>query len=173
MKHGQNTERRTYPLRSSGKILSDSVFVPCSIRGLGLVALVLLCAAGCGGSNIVPVSGRVTLDDKPLPNATVHFHPLSEEKYPGPSSAAKTNAQGEFTMKLATSGTPGALVGKHKVIITAYDSDAIPNSSGGGIVPKGLVPRRYNVDSELTFEVPPEGSTSANFDLKSQADDAK
>ena len=77
-------------------------------------------------------------------------------------------------MKLATSGAPGALVGKHKVVITAYEGDgAIPNSSGGGIVPKGLVPRRYNVDSELTFDVPAEGSSSANFDLKSQADEAK
>src|ERR1700757_137440 len=136
---------------------------------LRLLSLAMfLCAAGCSGSKIFPVPARAPLEETPLPHATVHFHPLSDEKYPGPSSAAKTNAQGEFTLQLATSDTKGALVGKHKVIITAYEGDgAIPNSSGkGGIVPKGLIPRRYNADSELTFDVPPEGSSSANFDLK-------
>lgn len=134
----------------------------------------LLSVVGCGGSNIAPVSGRITLDNKPLANATVLFQPLSNEKYPGPSSAGKTNEQGEYTLQLATSDVRGARVGKHKVVITAYEGNgAIPSSSGRGIVPKGLVPRCYNVESELTFDVPPEGSTSANFDLKMPASDAK
>jgi hypothetical protein len=139
-----------------------------------LVAALVLFAVGCGSGNIAPVSGRIMLDNKPLANATVLFQPLSSENFPGPSSAGKTNEQGEFTLQLATSNVRGARVGKHKVVITAYEGDgAIPSSSGGGLVPKGLVPRCYNVDSELTFDVPPEGSTSADFDLKTPTADAK
>jgi hypothetical protein len=140
------------------------------MRYLLFVAPLMLLVLGCGGSNIAPVSGRVTLDNKPLANATVLFEPLSNDKFPGPSSAGKTDERGEYTLQLATSSVRGARVGRHKVVITAYDSNAIPSSGGGGIVPKGLVPRCYNVESELTFEVPAEGSTSADFDLKTPAD---
>lgn len=125
-----------------------------------------LFAIGCGG-NIVPVSGRVTLDDKPLANATVIFQPLSDQANPGPGSKGKTDSEGKFSLTLTTGNTSGAVVGKHKVSITAYEGGE-RQSSGPDMKPaKSLVPAEYNSKSTLTFDVPPGGSPSANFDLKS------
>jgi len=134
---------------------------------LVVVGMVLV-AAGCGRSNVAPVSGRVTLDDKPLARATIVFQPVSEEKNPGPGSVGKTDDQGQFTLTLMTSNVRGAVLGKHKVSITAYEGgDEIPSSGSRPVFRKALVPLKYNAETELTFEVPPGGSTSADFTLKS------
>ena len=133
-----------------------------------LVTGLVVVAAGCG-AKIAPVSGRITLDTKPLVNATVIFTPDSEEKNPGPGSQGKTNADGEFTLQLNTGTQMGAIVGKHKVSITSYEGDdgSIPSSGPDMVFRKALVPPIYNTETNLTFEVPGSGSTSANFDLKS------
>ncbi len=86
-----------------------------------LAGLTLLCT-GCG-DNVAPVSGRVTLDQKPLANATVIFSPLSDQFNPGPGSRGKTDANGEFTLQLMNKDVKGAMIGKHKVSITAYEGD--------------------------------------------------
>ena len=128
----------------------------------------LMLVAGCGRSNMAPVSGRVTLDDKPLARATVVFQPYSEEKNPGPGSAGKTDDNGQFTLQLMTGNVQGAVLGKHKVSITAYEGgDEVPSSGSRPAFRKALVPLKYNAETELTFEVPPGGTTSANFELKS------
>ncbi len=134
--------------------------------------LVLACIfgiAGCGRSNIAPVAGRVLLDGKPLPAATVTFQPDSEDKNPGPGSHGKTDADGQYTLQLMTGAAKGALVGKHKVSITAYEGGTKVQSSGSDMAfRKALVPHEYNVKTQLTYEVKPEGSTSADFALKSK-----
>ena len=70
-----------------------------------------------------------------------------------------------------TTSAPGALIGKHKVSITAYEGDVEGESSAPNatkkVIRKALVPHEYNVQTKLTFDVPPGGSTSANFELKS------
>src|SRR5262245_49156908 len=131
-----------------------------------VIAGVALFAAGCGGQKIVPVSGRVTLDGKPLVNATVVFQPISDEKNPGPGSSGKTDKDGRFTLELTTGKESGALVGLHKVSITAYEGDGEVPSSGSDIVfRKALLPDEYNAKSKLTFDVPAGGTPEANFDL--------
>ena len=125
---------------------------------------------GCGPST-APVSGRVTLDNKPLVNATVIFEPDTDAKTPGPGAQGKTDANGEYTLQLFAGGTKGALLGKHIVRITAYEGDdgTVPSSDPNSPFRKPLLDDRYNATSELRFDVPPGGSTSANFDLKSGA----
>jgi len=136
------------------------------MRTLLLVAA-LVSVAGCGRSNIAPVSGRVTMDNKPLAHAMVIFQPDSSDKNPGPGSHGRTDANGHFTLQLMTGDTKGAVVGRHKVSITAYEGSGDVPSSGSDIVfRKLLVPAEYNSDSKLSFPVPPEGTQSANFDLK-------
>jgi hypothetical protein len=126
----------------------------------------LVSAAGCGDARVVPVSGRVTLGDRPVANAAVVFQPLSGERNPGPGSHGKTDSQGRFTLQLMTGGRTGALVGPHKVSITAYEGDGEAPSSGPDMVfRKRLIPDEYNVNSKLTFEVPAGGTAQANFDL--------
>jgi hypothetical protein len=61
-------------------------------------------------------------------------------------------------------------VGKHRVAITLMnpqigESDARRVRGGAPLI--NTIPRRYNENTELTFEVPSGGTTQANFDLKS------
>jgi hypothetical protein len=132
--------------------------------------ILLLLVAGCG-QNVAPVSGRITLDEKPLANATVIFQPNSDDPNPGPGSQGKTDKNGEFTLKLMKEGSAmGAIVGKHKVTITAYEGHdgSVPSSGSDMKFAKRIVPDEYNAKSTLTFDVPAGGSASANFDLKSE-----
>jgi hypothetical protein len=134
------------------------------------VALFLF-IAGCSAPTTAPVSGRITLDEKPLANATVIFQPISENSNPGPGSQGKTDRNGNFTLTLMKKGEPiGAIVGNHKVSITAYEGHdgTVPSSGSDMKFAKRIVPAEYNVNSTLTFEVPAGGSASANFDLKSE-----
>jgi hypothetical protein len=128
----------------------------------------VLVAVGCGGTKLVPVSGRVNLDGQPLANANVVFEPDSQEKNPGPGSSAKTDDKGEFSLQSTTGNTKGAVVGKHKVSITAYEGGNGPSSSGSDM--KG---RKRILEAKSTFEVPAEGTTNANFDFSSKDPPAK
>jgi hypothetical protein len=137
------------------------------ILGCAIVSLL-----GCSDSNkLVPVSGKVTLNGKTLPNATVMFQPMGEPGsiVAGEGSAGKTNQQGEFILKSST-GKNGALVGKHRVSISALDPkigkhDTRPPRGGWPRADK--VPSRYNAKSELTSDVGPGGTNTADFDLTS------
>jgi hypothetical protein len=131
----------------------------------GVLAVIL---AGCGSHPTVPVSGRVTLDGKPLPDATVMFVPLADAatKDPLPSSVGVTDADGRYSLVLNSDGkTKGAVAGKHKVIIVlganAGSSDAQPTFHK-------QLPEQYNRKSTLECDVPLRGRNDANFDLRSQ-----
>ncbi len=140
-----------------------------------LVGLVLV-VAGCGGSKVAPVSGRVLLDGKPLAGASVNFLPDTKEKEPGPGSVGKTDADGKFTLQLQTGSGNGAIIGKHRVRITAFEGGDEPPSSNPNeqFFRKPLVPERYSGNNtELTFEVPAGGTTEAIFELKSDAPKGK
>src|SRR5262245_47898553 len=142
-----------------------------------LVGLTLVAALGCGtGKRIVPVSGTVTLNKQPLANATVNFQPIAAPGSidAGIGSQAKTNDKGEYTLMTST-GVNGAVVGKHRVMISLLseqvgDSDTRPPS---GPPPRGgwplgdKVPKRYNSESQETYEVPSGGTNKANFALTS------
>lgn len=70
-------------------------------------------AAGCSqATGLAPISGRVTLDDKPVPNMIVNFTPVGET--PGNGALACTNDDGRFTL-LDARGESGAHVGEYKV----------------------------------------------------------
>lgn len=75
-------------------------------------------AAGCGGSTHPPLTqaaGVVTINGRPLPNATVSFIPLDKENTAGVANGVSDD-QGRF--RLTTAGKPGAAVGRHKVTVT-------------------------------------------------------
>jgi hypothetical protein len=133
-----------------------------------VVAAGLVFLAGCGGSNVAPVSGTVTLNQKPLAHATVVFQPTGGGD-PGPGSTGTTDATGRYELKVMTTGAPGARVGKHTVAITAYAGEGDEQSSAppapGKEFRKALVPEEYNAKTKLTFDVPAGGTAAANFDL--------
>jgi hypothetical protein len=131
----------------------------CRLLGLSF----LLFATGCGGSGLVAVSGKVTLDGKALPNAIVTFQP--DKANPGPISEGKTDANGQYTLKSTTKDVQGAVVGKHKVSISASEGDP---GEAAGANPKPRVeriPAKYNSQTTLTFDVPSGGTSKADFEL--------
>ena len=138
-----------------------------------LFACALLLVFGCKDpkAKFAPVSGKVTLDGKPLVNAMVSFQPIAKmgEINAGVGSSGKTNENGEFTL-MAASGEKGAVVGKHRVVITLVQEQAGTGDERpprGGWPQKETVPSKYNTDSKETFDVPASGTASANFPLTS------
>src|SRR5512134_2265452 len=82
--------------------------------GCRIVVLMLACLSGCGGPDhpeVGRVSGVVTLDGQPLPEATVMFQPTE-----GRASIATTDSAGKYSLTYLD-GVPGAKLGPHKVII--------------------------------------------------------
>ena len=77
-----------------------------------LLAVVI---AGCGGPTgpkPAAVTGTVTRGGEPLAGADVMFMPQN-----GAPSSGKTDAEGRFEL-LYNDGRPGAVPGKHRVVIT-------------------------------------------------------
>jgi hypothetical protein len=139
-----------------------------------LIFLFVAVVAGCGPKpiRVARVGGRVTLDGKPLPKASVTFVPMAskENLNPGPTAQGMTDSEGRYQLSVDPS-TPGAVVGKCRIYITTRLSDpAIDDRDAGGPVrslPRDKVPQKYNTGTGLEFDVPPAGTTEANFDLTS------
>jgi hypothetical protein len=136
-----------------------------------LPALTAIVAIGCSEKKfeIAPVSGTVMLNEEPLADATVTFVPTSEPGADtaevGPPSSAQTDGEGHFVLK-TRDGKNGAVVGKHKVrITTLVDEGATDNDQMDYRNMREQLPPKYNTKSELTFDVPSDGTEAANFDL--------
>ena len=119
------------------------------------VCIVMFIAVGCGGPKLGEVTGIVTLDDKPLENATVTFTPAD-----GPQSVDRTDALGRYELKYSQ-GNPGAVLGEHTVSIETY------HIAAGGIEFPETLPEKYNRESELSREVKP-GKQQFDFNLESE-----
>jgi hypothetical protein len=137
--------------------------------------LVLLVACGCNKagsvSGLVPVSGRVQMDKKPLVGATVRFIPENYKTDPKkfPVAEGVTDAEGRYLLKVED--TEGCLPGRSKVEITHFDRKRYV-SGRKAEAGHELVPGLYNANSKLTFTVPADGTKEANFlDLHSNAGD--
>ncbi len=114
------------------------------------IALCPLC--GCGSSDrpdLGTVSGTVTLNGQPLPNAEIVFqHP--QKRF----STATTNENGRYEL-IYIRDIKGAAVGKHSVVITAKDAAR-----------RQVVPLKYNHKTTLTADVKP-GDNTFDFKLES------
>lgn len=131
-----------------------------------LAPVLIICLAGCGAekSPLAPIQGVVTLDGEPLEGAVVRFFPIAtgDSIVAGPSTIGKTDSQGVFGLE-TVDGRRGASVGSNVVRISKF-----PLEEGQGGTARDLLPKRYNAKSELTFQVEPGVTNSANFDLESR-----
>jgi hypothetical protein len=129
------------------------------------IAAGLIATAGCGGSpSMVPVSGTITLNGKPLKGAQVTFTPVPEPGSPeiGLSSHGETDDSGKFTLS-TIDGQTGAVAGKHKVILSTLEATA-DETGKVKITRPELVPKKY-IDTPPIFEVPAAGTDEAKIEL--------
>ena len=141
--------------------------------GHAALAICLLVFAGCGGSAypLARVSGVVTLDGEPLPAARVAFQPRREDEGldSGPGSYGTTDAQGRYSLT-TIDGARGAVVATHDVRISTFLAAADPAADAPKTITPERVPARYQEPDTLTFTVPPEGATAADFHLTTTPD---
>ena len=125
--------------------------------------------SGCESGNVAPVTGRVTLDGKPLAGVWVNFYPVATPGHPNPGfpsvSEAPTDADGRYTLVMPQTRRTGAVIGPHVVSVNTFTP---PEPEGTSSVKphSDPLPQRYTTPSELKFDVPP-GGAEANFDLVS------
>jgi hypothetical protein len=119
------------------------------------VPLLICVVAGCGkgGPDLAPVTGRVTLDGRPLESVDVVFQPTNGN----PPSTTRTDADGHYEM-LYKRGLMGARVGEHTVRI-GFTSNIVTNPPN--------IPAKYNMASELRREVK-SGANELDFELTSE-----
>jgi len=123
------------------------------------IAILLTLVSGCFSGTDVSVgkvSGVVTKDGQPLPDATVTFFPTG-----GRPSIGMTDDQGRYEL-IFTESVKGAMVGTHKVNISFGGSQA-PGEAGGSARPKRVLPPQ-SVDWPDTVEVT-DSSNQLDFDL--------
>ena len=136
----------------------------------------LVGVSGCGRRpqgypETAPVSGRVTLDGKPLAGATICFSPPE-----GRSSSATTDQAGWYELSYA-GRVKGAMPGRNRVTISkpVPDDPANLTQEERALLEAGefslpfveLLPDRYRgKTSELTADVEP-GRNTHDFDLTS------
>ena len=131
-------------------------------------ALAMLCMVciGCGGDTgpeLSFVSGKVTLDGKPLAKVSLQFTPEQET---GSPSYGATNADGEYELLFSTNRS-GAMPGKHRVEITAVEPEV--DQEGKLIDSASIVkiPTKYSVPGTLSADVH-SGSNTIDFALESK-----
>lgn len=117
--------------------------------GLGIWLLAAICIWGCGPNRsyeIVPVSGTVKLDGRPLAQARVIFQPMKQpgtKGEVGPGSYGKTDDQGRFTLE-TVDRLDGAVVGPHMVRITTLEVTAVsPGSDISRTTQREVIPPKY------------------------------
>lgn len=139
-----------------------------ALRGPGVWSMlvllsVLLCIAGCGRKGppprkLVPVSGTVTLDGKPLPDGFLSFVSPTEgslESFP--------IKEGKFTGK-------ASLGGRTVEIIAVRDAQPPPSGGAGAQAPPmatrtNYLPAKYSMNSALKADVTEAGPNTYSFEL--------
>ncbi|MCA8995874.1 MAG: carboxypeptidase regulatory-like domain-containing protein [Planctomycetaceae bacterium] len=147
-------------------------------------ALAVSLFAGCGGQrpnyadlNLLNVTGTITLDGKPVPDAIVIFEDVEH----GTQSYGITNSSGRYSL-MFNSEQSGVMPGEKIVRMgTTIKILGLNSSEGEGesegetgeegnstSPPEGedLIPEAYRKDSPLRVSVDP-SKTTINFDLKS------
>jgi hypothetical protein len=135
----------------------------CFVFGMSLAVLACL---GCGsdGPDIATVEGTVTLDGKPLQNASVVFVPEN-----GRPAGATTDESGHYELNFS-GGRKGAIPGKNRIRISTL-RDASESEDGTPIPAVAeTIPMKYNAKTTLEFTVEPSKHNEANFELESKGE---
>lgn len=133
------------------------------LLAISLISLLLGCGPkdGYAELGLVEVTGTVTLDGKPLPQAKVTFE--SDDKR---LATGVTDSAGHYAL-MYDSETRGCLPGPKTVRITTGAADVEGGGAAEGSTSgKQTLPARFNTNSELKADVSAAQKT-INFDLTS------
>jgi hypothetical protein len=109
------------------------------------VLLLLVSAAGC--SDKIAVTGQVSVDNEPVTDGTIDFYPMDGK---GPN-AGNIIDQGQYRVEM--------LPGKKRVRIQGFKTVGTkkvqfsPTATLDAPIKEAIVPKRYNVESNLEVEV--------------------
>ena len=108
-----------------------------------VISVIGLTVLGCDrGPKLVPVTGTVTLDGKPLPFKSLYFYPDRSSGTPGNGSGAFTDKEGKYYLLANIGGSTrdqrGVQPGKYRVTVT---ESVIP------ITEKDFAPQAASVNS--------------------------
>lgn len=133
----------------------------------GLMWLGLLSGCNDTGPKLMPVSGRITLDGKPLPRGSVSLR--TDEHWEQP--AGSIDADGKYVMY--TQGKAGVPPGSYRVVVFATEAAHDADGKAHPGLPVSIIPATYNdpATTPLTIEVTL--TSRAPFDLELFRDDAK
>lgn len=142
-----------------------------NLRNITLGFLLCGLAAGCGNSGgnlppLVPVTGTITWEGKPLVGAMVLYIP--QPGAPGQGGTARTDADGKYTLTSLVRNEPGIAAGPYKVMISTPAMDeGYEAKPGDPPFTKVVIPEQYGHREKtiLTADVAP-GMEPKNFDLK-------
>lgn len=143
-------------------------------RTTSIAVLVSVCLFGCSGGdgvkplpNLVPVSGTVTYEGKPLSQGTISLAPVDPAAKLQVASGDIKN--GSFTLTTTVSA-PGVMMGKYKALIKSIDGNtaaAMPAPGQPAAKPKSLIPEKYGDLNKTDLEVEvKKGMAPLKFDLK-------
>lgn len=151
-----------------------------SVSSLVCAALGTLTLVGCGpsGPETCPVSGKVTVDGQAVKNCTITFQPVDSANQ---VASGQIGDDGTYTLFTGVTGTPGAMTGTYKVVLTPQmaavreGEDPAYMSSGGDPTkaPAGqsdVVPQEYTNATTTPKEVEvTSGSNTINIEIQSGA----
>lgn len=139
-------------------------FLSCSVAlTLGLI--------GCGGGptgidpNLVKVTGKVTIDGKPLTSGEISYVSVDT---PGVGVGSTIDSSGNYALAQSVSAK-GALPGNYKIIVNALAGAPAMGAGGEVTKPKSLVPEKYNKfdTTDITVTVEKGKPLVKNVELKS------
>jgi hypothetical protein len=133
---------RSVPARPLPCTLTLAAWVRIGIATLAGAVLLVAMSFPPAGPETHPVRGRILLDGQPLPQASVVFHPLSEELSAVVRPSGQAGGDGFYTLSTYRSGD-GAPAGEYAVTIEwrpLIDTCDLPGSVPG----PNRLPRRYS-----------------------------
>lgn len=143
-------------------------------------ALSAAAIAGCGssGPKTYPVSGKVTIGGKPASNCRIDFHPVDTSNQ---VASGHVGNDGSYTLYTGTTGTPGAMAGKYKVVLvpdSGGDTSYMESNSDAGerppIAKSDVIPKEYTDASTTPKEVEvTSGTRNLDIDIPSSASGAE
>jgi hypothetical protein len=128
-----------------------------------------LSLAGCGGGEDslprLAISGRVTLDGKPLEHGSITFTPADAGRADATTAGASIS-DGSYSVAQAGGPTPG----NYRVAILGAEEGSAPapgERPTRSAVAKSPIPEEYNTRSSLKAEIKADGSKTFDYELKS------